>query len=130
MTDPMIEEPEPGLNARKLAMGLFLVAFGLVFLFDRLLWINVPDLFRLWPVWLIAFGVLRVAFPGRRRSRLAGFWPILIGAIFLMDVLDVMSVHDSWPLFIVGGGLLMMLRAIGSGACCPGRPPKDERPPS
>ena len=131
MADSRIQEPERGTDMPKLVMGLFLVGFGLVFLFDRLFWIDAHDLFRLWPLWLIAFGVVRVAFPARRHGRLAGFWPILIGVIFLLDVLEVMSIHDSWPLFIVGGGLLMMLRAMGFGRCARGCcAPGDERVPS
>ncbi len=118
MTDTHLSQPEPGFDKSKLAMGLFLVAFGMVFLFDRLFWINVHEVFRLWPIWLIGFGAIRIAFPARGRSRLSGFWPILIGTIFLFDTLDVMSIHDSWPLFIVGGGLLMVLRATGVGRCC------------
>jgi hypothetical protein len=128
VTEPKSIEPERGLDVPKLTMGLFLVGFGLVFLFDRLFWIDGHELFRLWPLWLIGFGAIRVMFPGRRRGRLAGFWPILVGVIFLMDVLEVMSIHDSWPLFIVGGGLLMMLRAMGFGrSCAPRYAPGDER---
>jgi hypothetical protein len=103
----------------KLLTGLFLVALGATFLLDRFYWWDTHDLFRLWPLWLIAFGAIRVAYPRHRRSRLAGFWPILIGAIFLMDSLRVMSINESWPLFIVGGGILMMLRASGVGRCSP-----------
>lgn len=124
MADSTRVEPQRGgLDMPRLTMGLFLVAFGLVFLFDRFFWIDGFELFRLWPVWLIAFGIIRVAFPGRGRSRLSGFWPILIGFIFVLDTFRIMSINDSWPLFIVGGGLLMMLRATGVGRCCPG----DER---
>lgn len=109
-----------GIDAPKLVTGLFLVALGLAFLFDRLYWWDTHELLRLWPLWLIAFGLLRVAFPRDGRSRLAGFWPVLIGGIFLMDTLDTLSIRESWPLFIVGGGLLMMLRASGIG-CRPSR---------
>jgi len=111
----------------KLATGLFLVALGLTFLFDRLYWWDSHELVRLWPLWLIGFGVLRVAYPPHHRSRIAGFWPILIGSIFLMDTLNVMPIHDSWPLFIVGGGILMMLRATGVGRCSPPRDASTER---
>lgn len=109
------------IDGSKLALGLFLVALGLTFLFDRLDWWDHHELFRLWPLWLIAFGVLRVAFPRHRRSRIAGFWPILIGTLFLLDSLDVMGIGESWPLFVVGSGILMMLRAAGAGRCEHGR---------
>lgn len=103
------------LDMPKLATGLFLVALGAVFLLDRLHWWDSHELVRYWPLWLIGFGAIRVAYPRRGRSRLAGFWPILIGSILLMHTLDIMRMDDSWPLFIVAGGLLMMLRAAGVG---------------
>lgn len=110
------------IDTGKLIAGLLLVTFGLLFLFDRLFWFDFRDVFRLWPLWLMAFGAAKVVFPGvgrhgRRASRLGGFWPLLIGLIFLMDTLDLMELRDSWPLFIVGIGLLMVLRAAGFGDC-------------
>lgn len=117
MNEQLIQERRRGIDFPRLTVGLFLVTLGLAFLLDRFYWWDTHELVRLWPLWLIGFGVLRVAFPGDGRSRLAGFWPILIGSIFLMDALDVMRVRDSWPLFIVGGGILMMLRAAGVSRC-------------
>ena len=98
----------------RLVTGLVLVTVGAVFLLDRLWLIDAREAFRLWPLWLIGFGVLRVLLPARGRGRLAGFWPILIGGVFLLDITDVTSVQDSWPIFIVGAGLLMVLRAAGA----------------
>jgi hypothetical protein len=127
VNEELTQEPRRGMDMPKLTMGLFLVAIGLTFLFDRLYWWNTHEVFRLWPLWLIGFGVLRVAYPRQGRSRVAGFWPILIGSIFLLDTLDVMPIGDSWPLFIVGGGILMMLRATGVGRCEHGRRSGSER---
>jgi Domain of unknown function (DUF5668) len=113
-----MHEPR-GVDAGKLAVGVMLLAFGLLFLFDRLFWIDAGEVFRLWPLWLMAFGVIRILFPASRHcgrgSRLGGFWPLLIGSIFLLDTLNVLALHDSWPLFIAGAGLLMVLRAMGGG---------------
>jgi hypothetical protein len=117
VNEQLIDQPRRGMDMPRLVMGLFLIAFGLTFLFDRLYWWNSHEVFRLWPLWLIGFGVLRIAYPREGHSRIAGFWPVLIGGIFLMDTLDVMHISESWPLFIVGGGVLMMLRATGVGRC-------------
>lgn len=118
-TDQMPAGPRP-VDTGKLVWGLMFVAVGMIFLFDRVFWIDLHEVLRLWPLFLIAFGVLRVLFPGSGRcgrgSRLAGFWPILIGGIFLADTMDVIHLHDSWPLFVVGMGVLMVLRATGAGS--------------
>lgn len=110
-------QSERGFDTSKLVTGLLLLTFGMLFLVDRFYWFDASQVFRLWPLWLIAFGVLRIAFPCRGRGRLAGFWPVLIGSIFLLDTLDVLHIGESWPLFIVGAGLLMVLRAVGYGVC-------------
>lgn len=119
VNEHVIERPERGFDTPKLITGVLLLTFGLAFLFDRLYRVDATELFRLWPLWLIAFGAARVVFPRRGRGRLAGFWPILIGGIFLLDTQGVMGLDDSWPLFIVGAGLLMVARAFGIGACEP-----------
>ena len=118
MSDLTHPQPERGLDMGKLVMGLLLVTLGGAFLFDKLYLFDIGDMLRLWPLWLIAFGVIRLAWPRPGRSRIAGFWPILIGGVFLLDTLHIMSLEDSWPLFIVGGGLLMVLRSVGVGGCC------------
>lgn len=107
-------ERDGGVDKGRLVTGLVLVALGAVFLLDRLWLIDARAAFRLWPLWLIGFGVLRVLLPPRGRGRLAGFWPILVGGVFLLDILDVMAIQDSWPLFIAGAGLVMVLRAAGA----------------
>lgn len=108
-------EPDGGVDAGKLVTGLVLLTIGGIFLADRFFWVDARELFRLWPLWLIGFGVLRVLFPCRGRGRLGGFWPILIGGVFLLDTLRILELHDSWPLFIVGAGLLMVLRSASAG---------------
>jgi hypothetical protein len=110
-------EARRGVDSGKLVMGVLFVAFGLMFLLDRLFWVDAWEALRFWPLLLIAYGVVRILFPSagrcRRSSRLGGFWPLLIGVVFLADMLDVMPLHDSWPLFVVGVGVLMVLRAMG-----------------
>lgn len=121
----MSDEPtnvRQGIDIGKLLVGLLLVTLGVLFLFDRLFWMDLGEGLRLWPLWLMAFGAIRILFPamgrhGRRATRLAGFWPLLIGGIFLMDTLRVMDLHQSWPLFIVGIGVLMVLRSMGGDGC-------------
>ena len=117
MTDLTQQQTSGGLDMAKLVMGVLLVTLGAVFLFDRMFWIDLHDVWRLWPLWLIAFGVIRVAWPRRGRSRLAGLWPIVIGGIFLLDTQHIMSIDESWPLFIVVAGLMMVLRSVGVGDC-------------
>ena len=108
-------EPESGVDAGKLVTGLVLLTIGGIFLADRFFWLDSRELFLLCPLWGNGFGVLRVLFQCRGRGRLGGFWPILIGGVFLLDTMRVMDLHDSWPLFIVGAGMLLVLRSASAG---------------
>jgi uncharacterized membrane protein HdeD (DUF308 family) len=103
--------------------GIILVTVGLLFLADRQGYMSFQ---RLWPVILIAVGAVMVAFPGedgepsvipgrrgaarRRRNRFSsGLWMIFAGVLFLANQNHWLSFRDSWPLFIVAGGLSMIV---------------------
>jgi hypothetical protein len=98
---------------------------GLLFFADRQGWAWGWHLSfgRLWPLLLIVSGITRVIVPIERtvtdpsgqpgvtvrRYRLgSGFWLVAIGGLMLLHVNRVLSLRESWPLFIVAGGLSMM----------------------
>src|SRR5262249_25842132 len=87
--------------------GMVLIALGAIFLGQQLH----PDakwtLERLWPVLLIVIGVTQIAVRGVDGIRRAIF-PIFIGALFLLDRYRVLRIHQTWPLFIVLVGLLIL----------------------
>lgn len=66
------------------------------------------DFGRLWPVVLIVIGLGRfmTTTPDGRRGN--GGWLLFIGALFLLNNFRILGLGDSWPLFIVAGGLSMM----------------------
>jgi hypothetical protein len=119
-------------RSSQILMGVLMVAVGLIFLSDQMGWVLGWHLSfsRLWPLLLIVLGVGRVivhddvevtgqALPGdagvgttptQRRYRLGdGFWLVLVGTLLLMHTNHVMRLDQSWPLFIVGGGLALIL---------------------
>lgn len=119
------DRDSPERQSGQLVMGILLVLIGAGFLADRLGYWVADDLWRYWPVILIALGLGKVidADGGRRRS---GVWLLMIGGIFLLDTFDVLELHDSWPLFIVAAGIMTLWRAIAPRAP---RPPGDGTPP-
>ncbi len=86
----------------QIATGVLLIALGLIFLGERQNFVPTIDLGRLWPVLLIVLGLGRFADGGWQRS---GLWLVLIGVLFLLSNYHIFPLHDSWPLFIVAGGL-------------------------
>jgi len=115
-----------GTRSSQVATGLLLIALGLLFFADRQGWawgwrFNFSTL---WPVILIALGVTKIVVPydetitdaatGNpgirvRRYRLgSGFWLSSVGVLLLLHVNHVLRLDQSWPLFIVLGGLSLM----------------------
>jgi LiaF transmembrane domain len=108
-------------QASQVTIGVIMIVLGLIFLGERLTVVPAVDIGRLWPVILIIFGVGRMVAPHRATpdpvtgrvpvlSRVwAGFWFLFLGVLFLLDNYDVLGLDQSWPLFIVAGGLSMLL---------------------
>jgi hypothetical protein len=96
----------------QLIAGLILIALGVLFLLDRFYMLEFGRYFAVWwPTLLILLGmVLLVRHEGRR---LAGpLVVITLGAIFLVDNLNVFSwwrVHNLWPLILIAVGVGMMI---------------------
>jgi hypothetical protein len=109
--------------------GIVLIILGALFFIDRLGWDMGwgwhPTLARMWPILLIAAGLSQLLSPGRAvlvtdrlgrkgrtyRSRSsAGFWALVVGVIMLLDQNGWLTLDRSWPLFVVAGGLSMLLR--------------------
>lgn len=108
--------------------GVILILVGILFMADRQ---GYASFSQLWPLILIGLGVTTMAFPkdetiqvgvvaGRRgarrryRSRTSGgLWMILVGVLLLANQNHWMSFRDSWPLFIVAGGLSLIVGGLG-----------------
>jgi drug/metabolite transporter (DMT)-like permease len=107
--------------------GILLITIGLLFMADRQGYMRFHNL---WPVIIIVMGVVTVAFPrespeigviagrrGRRQyrgSRIGGgMWMILVGVLLLLNQNHWMAFRDSWPLFIVAGGLALIFGGMG-----------------
>lgn len=104
----------------QMTTGIMLVTIGVLFLLDESrsgLWFR-----HLWPVILIVLGASKLLFadgdPARGRGRSGGAWLLFVGALFLLHNYQVMRIQQSWPLFIVAGGISIMFgssrRALGA----------------
>jgi len=89
--------------------GLILIAFGLLFLGERINVLPMLDFRRLWPVAIVIVGLAQLIMPREDRSRFGGLSVVFVGCIFLMHTYHVLMLRDSWPLFIVLGGLSLIL---------------------
>jgi hypothetical protein len=125
----------------QVATGLMLILLGLVFLGQRLDIVPNLDLMRVWPVFLLVTGLVRFFEPREDGRRGGGAWMIFLGVLFLLHTYDIFRLDDSWPLFIVAGGVSILFgrrdgaarrpvgdRAAGADYAPPGVPPTQGDP--
>jgi hypothetical protein len=97
------------MNYRHAVLGVLMIAVGLILLIGRvgggLDW----SVYRLWPVLPLIFGVTKLVTPAADGSRSGGLWLTLVGVVFLLHNFRVVTIEDSWPLFIVGLGVSILL---------------------
>jgi hypothetical protein len=98
-----------------------LITIGLIFLAERLDWGRDWRFDQLWPLILIAIGFVHLLVPGKDGRRWGGLWLVLVGGLLLLNQLRVLMLHQTWPLFIVAGGLAILFGR--------GRRSRGDRPP-
>jgi len=109
MADDCIRDGAP-----RVALGLVVIAVGVLFTLDRLGYVNAGEFWEYWPVLLIALGIGRVLQPRGTQGRGFGLILIVMGTWFLLSNLDVIhySFGDVWPILLVVLGIMMVWRAI------------------
>ena len=112
------------MRRKDVVSGVLLIVIGLVFLASNLGTMPEVNFARLWPMILVVIGAGRILSPNPDENRWNGLVLIFIAGIFLAHNYDVMRLRDSWPLFIVGAGLSVLLNVAA------GRPNRNERKPS
>lgn len=98
-------------QASHMTMGLVVVAVGLIMLAGQLDWNW--NFGRLWPAIFIVIGAGKFL-SSDEDSVPSGIMFLFLGGIFLMHTFRIFTLSHSWPLFIVMGGLSMI---IGRGRC-------------
>ncbi len=100
-----------------IVIGGLIVVAGLAFLLDNLGIIRIYDLWRFWPVALVAYGVSRVLEGRSPSSYVWGGLCALVGALLLLNEFHVLPVSFDffeifWPLVVIGFGASMLLRSM------------------
>jgi hypothetical protein len=129
-TPPAPAYPDPNLPAyRRLPSGaIWLIALGLLFLVGNVGMFHIVPGRLFGPFVLIGVGVWvfvrKMTSAGQSlendgtalyrwrlgRALHGAVWIVLVGVIWLLDTLHILSWSTSWPLFLIAGGVLMILR--------------------
>jgi predicted membrane protein len=93
--------------------GAVIVGVGLILLLDNMGILHADNLWRYWPVILIAVGAGRVMESHRPAALVWGGMISLIGLLFLLDNLHILSFSFNmiWPLAVIAFGVSMLLRS-------------------
>ena len=105
------EPPPPEFRVTpRLVVGLAIMLAGLVLALDSLGLVDGGVFFRLWPLALIAIGVVKLMSPARHGSS-AIVW-IVAGVAFLLVTLGRMSFGGVWALIIFAVGANLAWKAL------------------
>jgi hypothetical protein len=118
------QQPEPvgQVHRGRVIAGAFIMTMGLVMLLDRTellggnLWHAFPG-FILIALGLVSLTNANTDCNGRRQSPLNGVWLIFIGSWLSLNFLHLFGFNwvNSWPLVIVAGGTMIVLKEVFPG---------------
>jgi hypothetical protein len=119
-----VEDREASAQSRIL-VGLIIIVVGLSLLADRVVDWDLRFTSHMWPFIVIVIGVVRAldgayGQDGRRRSRLPGLWMIYLGGWGFINEFHIFGFNygTSWPLLVVGAGLMIVGRAMDPHSAC------------
>jgi hypothetical protein len=116
--------------------AIWLIVLGLIFLVGDNGFFHIFHHPVFWPVLLIAAGVWifvhKMICTGHglendgsayyqwrfARAVSCSFWVILVGVIWLLDVLGILFWSRSWPIFVIAAGVMLLFRRTFNGGYC------------
>lgn len=97
---------------KHLIIGIIIVGVGIILLLDQLGLAEANEIFRLWPLILIYFGVQKLISAPNVTSRFWGAFITLLGISFQLEALGLRGIRFGtiWPVFLICAGVLMVWR--------------------
>jgi predicted membrane protein len=94
--------------------GLLVLILGVILLLDRLGVVYARDVFRFWPVLIVAAGTVLLVEATSLTVRTIGGTLLAIGLILQANNLGYLHVRGDvvWPLALIGAGIVMLGRAL------------------
>lgn len=99
---------------KQLVWGIIIMGVGLLFLFDRNGIVELGQVWRCWPLILVAYGVSNLLPPTSVKLMLDGLSQIGFGAWFYASFEQLWGLNflNSWPLLIIMWGATMVLKPV------------------
>jgi hypothetical protein len=108
---PTDNQPNNGWETgHRLIPAIVVIGIGVLFLLNNLNILYLSEWARYWPVILIAIGLVKLVDSDTQGGHVTGAILVGVGAVLLGQTLGFLNVrmHDLWPLFLIGAGLLML----------------------
>jgi hypothetical protein len=99
-------------NGHRLIPAIIVIGIGVLFLLNNLNILYFSEWARYWPVILIALGLVKLVDASTPSGHVAGAIFAGVGAVLLGQTLGYLNVgiHDLWPLFLIGAGIMMLFQ--------------------
>ncbi len=103
-----------GPMGQGVVFAVLMIAVGVLLFLDNIGLFHFHDIWRFWPVVLIAVGVAKLTDSRGPGARVWALMVMVVGAAFLLDNLGIWhaSWNTIWPLGLVGFGLLLLVNAL------------------
>jgi predicted membrane protein len=100
-----------------LIVGLAIMAWGLLLTLDNFGVVEADLFWRLWPLVLVAIGLVRLLLSARRGGSLfalSGGLLTFVGLALLLTTLEVVSFRKVWPLIVLAVGVAIVWRTLAA----------------
>ncbi len=102
-------------SADRFIPAIVLIGIGALFLLNNLHLVYFHDIFRYWPVILIAVGLVKLVDSTGNEGRIAGGILVGVGGIFMAQTLGYLTVgiFDLWPVVLIAAGVWLLVERTG-----------------
>jgi hypothetical protein len=99
---------------RQLIWGILIICIGVLFLMGRNDWVELSQMWRYWPVVVIAFGINSMIPPTTGKRFMDGVYEVAFGAWFFVSFEHLwgLSFRNSWPFLVIMAGVGLVLQPI------------------
>lgn len=106
----MTSSSTTGTTRHRKAIGLVLIAVGLVLTLDSAGILHTEGLGRWWPLLLVGVGLVKVRQPREDGQRAAGVAFLMLGGLFQLT--SILAFRSSWTLLMVGCGVFLLWQGV------------------
>ena len=98
----------------KICIGVLILLFGFLLLLRNMGYMHGVRIWEYWPILLILVGLRLLIRPNEYRQPVSGLFLTIIGAIFLLNNLDVIDLRWGliWPLLLIFLGVVIIYHSL------------------